>query len=588
MAARLTAYVVVGIVAATLIAGLIVGAQRDDSDGPVDLIVRNAKVYTAGTRGTMAEAVAIRGNQILRVGSDRDVSRLARPQTTVIDAQGAAVLPGFNDSHVHFITGGLELDRIDLSDATSLDDVQQRLRVWADANPDAAWVLGRGWFSHSFPGNQPTRQQLDAVIKGRPAQILSHDGRTSWVNTRALRLAGITRKTPDPPNGVIVKDPRTGEPTGVLKEAAVSLVSRRLPQPTWEERARALRAAIDEAHRNGVTSIQNATGSADEFELYADALRSGDLSLRVYSALSVDGVLDEPAITALDALAKRFPDDPLFKAGAVKIMLDGAIDTHSAAMLEPYVNTTAGARTDDSGNATEDTPRIAADDLNRMVRLLDAHGWQVLTHAVGDRAVRMSLDAYEHAARSNPPPKRGRRHRVEHLELTDSGDLLRFGALGVIASMQPFQGSPSPGELDEWARNLGVERRGRAWGYGSIAHAGGHLAFGSDWPLASMNPLLGLHTAVNRTTPDGLPEGGWYPDERITLKQAIDAYTSGAAWASFDEQRKGSLAAGMLADLVVLSDDIFDAPTSRLATTRVMFTIFDGKVVYQRDGTQTN
>ena len=295
MAARLTAYVVVGIVAATLIAGLIVGAQRDDSDGPVDLIVRNAKVYTAGTRGTMAEAVAIRGNQILRVGSDRDISRLARPQTTVIDAQGAAVLPGFNDYHVHFITGGLELDRIDLSDATTLDDVQERLLAWAEANPDAPWVLGRGWFSHSFPGNQPTRQQLDAVIKRRPAQILSHDGRTSWVNTRALQLAGITRKTADPPHGVIVKDPRTGEPTGVLTEAAVSLVSQTLPQPTREERVQALRAAIAEAHRNGVTSIQNAGGSTDEFELYADALRSGDLSLRVYSALSVDGVMHGPA-----------------------------------------------------------------------------------------------------------------------------------------------------------------------------------------------------------------------------------------------------------------------------------------------------
>jgi predicted amidohydrolase YtcJ len=577
MAARLTAYVVVGIVAATLIAGLIVGAQRGDLDGPVDIIVHNAKVYTAGDSGTMAEAVAIRGNQILHVGSEREVTRLRRPQTLMIDARGAAVLPGFNDAHLHLLTGGLNLERIDLAGADTIDEIQSRIETWAAGHPDAPWVLGRGWHYQPFAAGLPTRQQLDAVVADRPAQIVSHDGHTSWVNTRALGLARITKKTPNPPGGVIVKDPRTGEPTGVLKEAAMALVGDHVPKTTRSDRAAALRSAIGEAQRNGITSVQNAGGEADDFELYAEARRDGDLGVRVYAALTAPEQLTEAAIAELAAVAKRYPDDPLFKAGAIKIMLDGVIEARTAAMLAPYANDT------ESG-----TPTIDPDSFNRMVRLLDAGGWQVLTHAVGDRAVNMALTAYEHAVRSNPLPERGRRHRIEHVETIDAADIPRFGALGVVASMQPHLGTPSPSQIDVWFKNVGPERASRGWPYNRIAAAAGRLAFGSDWPGVPLNPLLGLHTAVTRTTPNGLPEGGWYPGERLALKTAVDAYTSGAAWASFDEQRKGSLAAGMLADLVVLSEDIFAAPASRLASTRVAVTIFDGRIVYRRDSAQTN
>jgi hypothetical protein len=279
----------------------------------------------------------------------------------------------------------------------------------------------------------------------------------------------------------------------------------------------------------------------------------------------------------LEAVARQYPDDPLFKAGAIRIALDGSIEAHTAALLRPYAN--------DPGAGT---PAIGPDDFNRMVRLLDARGWQILTHATGDRAVRMALDAYEHAVRSNPAPDRQRRHRVEHVEIVDPRDLPRFGALGVIASMQPLHGSPRPGEIDDWLRSVGPERGSLGWPYGSIAGAAGRVAFGSGWPRVPLNPLLTLHAAVTRTTPDHLPEGGWYPAERMALKAAIDAYTSGAAWASFDEQRKGTLEPGMLADLVVLSEDIFAAPSSRLASTRIAVTIFDGKIVYQRDGNPTN
>ena len=579
MAARLTTFVVVGIVAATLIAGLIVGAQRDDSDGPINLIIHNATVYTADAAGSTAEAIAVRGNQIVRVGSDRDVLRLRRRQTEVVDANHSAVVPGFNDAHVHLIGGGLALDKIDLLDATTVPDIEQRIRQWVADNPDRPWVLGRGWYYQPFPGGLPTRQMLDALVADRPAQLVSYDGHTSWVNTKALRLAGITKRTPDPKNGVIVKDPRTGEPTGVLKEAAMSLVGKLVPAPTRDDRARALRAAIREAQRNGITSVQVASGSVEDVELYAEAARAGELGVRLYAAISTNGARDEAFLSELEPVRQKYANDPLFKAGALKIMLDGVIESQTASMLDAYAN-----------HADAPPSNILPDDLNKFVRLADARGWQVMTHAIGDRAIREALNAYEHAARSNPAAERGRRHRIEHIETIDAADIPRFGALGVIASMQPYHGSPTPSQIDVWSRNIGEDRASRGWAYGSIAAVRGALAFGSDWPVVPMNPLLGIHTAVNRTSPEGEPRGGWYPAQKLSVKAAVNAYTAGSAWASFDEQRKGTLKEGMLADLVMLSSDIFSpkARPSDLARTHAVLTVFDGKVVYRRDRSGTH
>lgn len=576
MAARLTTYLVVAIVAATLIAGLIVGAQRDDTEGPVDKIILNGKIYTA-RGGTMAEAIAIRGNQILRVGSNREINRLRRPQTTVIDAEGAAVLPGFNDAHVHFIDGGLGLDRIDLADATTLDIVQARIRAWANANPDRPWVLGRGWHQGTFDGAMPTRQTLDAIVTDRPALLMSADGHAAWVNSKALRLGRIGKRTPDPANGTIVRDARSGEPTGVLLDAAISLAEKLVPPASREERARALRAAMAEAQRLGITSIQDTGATVDDVSLYDDFRRAGDLNLRVYAALDVPGALSDAQLDRLEGVRNRYPDDPLFKTGAVKLTIDGTIARQSAAMLEAYAT-----------RRLPGDPIIAPDDLNRMARILDARGWQLMSDAFGDRAVRMALNAYEHAVKSNPDPAHGRRHRVEHAEIVEAEDVPRFGTLAVIASVQPFNGSPDSGLTDSLVASLGQDRATRLWPLRSIASSRGKLAFGSDWPAVPLDPLLAIHTAVNRTTPDGLPDGGWNPAERIGLKAAIDAYTSDAAYASFDEQRKGSLRAGMLADLVVLSADIFSAPASELASTTVTLTIFDGKIVYKKNTKLTN
>jgi len=569
MASRLTTFIVVLIVAGTLIAGLIVGAQRDDESGPVDLIVTNGRVYV-GSASRFAEAVAIRGNKILRVGTNREIKRLRRAQTTVVDAHGASVLPGFNDSHVHLLGGGLALSNVNLLDATTLESIQEAVKAFAASHPDRPWVRGRGWYYDPFPGGLPTRQQLDAVVPDRPAYLVAYDGHTGWANTKALQAAGITRRTPSPAHGVIVKDPRTGEPTGVLKEAAQALMQKVLPQPTRADKLDALRGAIQEAQRLGITSVQNAGGSPDDLGLFEELRAAGELQVRVYAALSVTSDTTRDEMQAIDAARRKYQDDPLLKAGAVKLMADGVIESHTAAMLAPYAN-----------KPTTGAPYFSPGDLGRLVGTLDKNGWQILVHAIGDGAVRMSLDAIEQAARTNPAPPRGRRHRLEHVETVDPADIQRFGRLGVIASQQPFHGTPSPNQISVWTANIGDVRASRGWAYHSIMAAGGRLAFGSDWPVVTIDPRAGIDTAVTRMTADGEPDGGWYPTERIPLTAALDAYTSGAAWASFDEQRKGTLARDLLADVVVLSSDIFQ-PDARVIDAFVDTTIFDGKIVYTR------
>ena len=572
MAARLTAYAVAFIVGVTFIAGLIVGAQRED-DGAVDLIVINGKVYAADGTSELAEAVAVRGNKVIRVGSNREIQRLERAQTVVIDAKGGAVMPGFNDTHAHLVSGGLALDQISLSDATTIDEIRDTIRVWSEAHPEREWITGRGWYYQPFNGAMPTRQMLDALVPDRPAYLIAYDGHTGWANTRALKLAGITRRTKSPADGVIVKDPRTGEPTGALKESAMALMSAVAPKPTEEDRLAAMRAAIDEAHRYGITSVQDAGGPASDLELFDRLRKRKELTLRIYQALRADASLTEAGLETLEQARTRFADDPLLKTGAVKLVADGVIESHTAAMLEPYANRPA----------IKGEARFTPEQLNKVVAMLDQRGWQVMTHAIGDAAVRMTLDAYQAAAKSNPALERGRRHRIEHIETIDPADIPRFGKLGVIAAMQPVHGTPSPTPGDVWSVNIGAERAGRGWLWNSVARSGGRLAFGSDWPVMTLDPLKGLHVAVTRTTQDGLPAGGWIPAERLPIRKAIDAYTRDAAWASFDELRKGMLARDMLADIVVLTDDIFSGPASRLTTTEVAVTIADGKVVYRRD-----
>jgi predicted amidohydrolase YtcJ len=568
MASRLTTLIVVSIVAATLIAGIIARAQRDD-EGPVDLIVYNAKVYT-GDGSTFREAVAVRGNTIFRVGSNREIKRMIRPQTVVLDAHGGAVVPGFNDSHVHFAGGSLALSEINLLDAPTTEEVSAKIQAYAEAHKDAAWITGRGWYYTAFAGGLPTRQLLDQLVPDRPAYLTAYDGHSGWANSAALKLAGITRTTPNPKNGIIVKD-AAGEPTGVFKESAVGLVRAFVPKPTRAARLQAIRAGMREAHRLGVTSVQNASGSAEEIDLWGELRRNNELKLRMYHALSAGPEFNEAEADQFEQTRRAYGDDALLKTGAVKLVVDGVIESHTAAMLEPYSN-----------RPTKGLPNFTTEELNRVVGLLDKRGWQIMIHAIGDGGIRMSLDAYEAAAKANPAPARGRRHRIEHIESIDLADVPRFGKLGVIAAFQPFHANPDPSMGTVWSENIGPERASHGWLWQSVAKAGGRLTFGSDWPVVSMDPRVGLQVAVNRLSPKGEPAGGWLPEQKLPLTAAIDGYTSGAAYASFDEQRKGTLAKGMLADLVILSTDIFATPAERLLDAKVEVTIFDGKVVYNR------
>jgi hypothetical protein len=567
---RLAAIIVSLIVVVSVAAGLIVGAQRDDRSGPVDLIVYNGAVFT-GTDQPAAEALAVRGIEILRVGTNRDIKRLAGRATQVIDAHGGAVVPGFIDAHLHFVSGGLNMERVNLLDAETLPAIEEKIRAFANGNPDRAWVVGRGWYYTPFPGGLPTRQQLDALVPDRPAYMTCYDGHTAWANSRALALAGITATTPDPPGGVIVKDSRTGDPTGVLKEAAKELMAKVLPQPTRDDRLRAIRKAVSEANRLGVTSVHEAGTNAGDLELFDEVQKVGGLKVRVYAALDVTGKMTEADADAFGALRARYATHPRIKVGAIKIYEDGVIEAHTAALLAPYSN-----------RATEGPADYTPEELQRIVSMMDARGWQVMTHAIGDRAVRMTLDAYEKAAAVNPAQPLGRRHRIEHAETIDPADVARFGRLNAIVSYMPFHANPSPAQMGVWRENLGPERAARGWIVRTLQKARAPLVFGSDWPVVSFDPRLEINMAVTRRTPEGLPVEGWLPDEAVSLESAIEAMTSAGAYASFDERKKGRLVPGMLADIVILSKNVFAQPPARFLDAVVDATIFDGKLVYTR------
>jgi predicted amidohydrolase YtcJ len=398
-----------------------------------------------------------------------------------------------------------------------------------------------------------------------------YDGHTGWANTAALKLAGITAKTPDPTDGVVVKDPKTGEPTGILKEAAQGLMSKVLPAVTREDRIRAIRRASEEASRLGITSVHEAGTGEAALEMFEEVRQAGALGVRVYAALSVKDDMTEADADTFDALRRKYATNPQIKVGAVKVMADGVIEAHTAAMLAPYANNPS------SGHANY-TPQ----ELQRLVAMMDRRGWQVMTHAIGDGAVRMTLDAYEAAAHANQAPAAGRRHRVEHAETIDPADFKRFKQQNTIVSYMPFHANPTPAQLTVWTANIGPERSSRGWISRTLQQAGARQVFGSDWPVVSLDPRLEVNMAVTRRTPDGQPRDGWLPDQAITLESAVENMTAAGAYASFEEARKGRLAPGMLADIVVLSKDVFAQPPERFLDAAVTTTILGGKILFTK------
>jgi predicted amidohydrolase YtcJ len=539
---------------------------------PADTILINGRVYTENATQSWAQAVAIRGEKIIAVGGDADILKLGGPATKVVDASGKLILPGFVDCHIHFLEGSISLGQANLQGAKNPGDIQRILREYAEKHRDAGWILGGGWNYAMFgEENLPDKKYLDELFPDRPVFLVGYDGHTSWANSKALALAGVTKDTPNPANGSIVRDPKSGEATGALKESAGSLVGSLVPKHTRAEKLAALRAGMHWANENGLTRVHSAGGDFEEFDLYDELRRRGDLTLRMYIAYFLNPPELRPEdLVAIEEARKKYTGEWL-SAGVVKMMIDGVVESHTAAMLVPY--------TDDP--STKGKLFWDPDKYRAAVAELDKRGLQLFTHAIGDYAVRTALNAYENAENVNRT--QDRRPRIEHIETVTAPDIPRFGKLGVIASMQPLHAYPDEDTLRVWAGNNGADRASRAWVWNSIAKAGGHLAFGSDWNVVTLNPWEGLQMAVTRQTTEGTPDGGWLPRERITLAQAVEAYTLGAAYAGRREKTEGSIEPGKLADLIIVSQNIFEIDPHEIAKTKVIETIIGGKVVYHAE-----
>ena len=545
---------------------------QDEKLHPADTVLIHGKVYTENATQRWAQAVAIRGEKIVAVGDDAEIEKLRGPVTNVIDAGGKLVLPGFVDCHIHFMEGSISLGQANLEGAKNPADIQRILREYAKKHPGDGWILGGGWNYAMFgEENLPHKEYLDELFPNRPAFLIGYDGHTSWANSKALALAGIDKDTPNPANGAIVRDPKTGEATGALKESAGGLVGKLVPKLARAEKLAALRAGIHWANENGLTRVHSAGGDFEEFDLYDELRRHGDLTLRMYIAYFLNPPELRPKdLAAIEDARKKYTGDWL-SGGVVKMMIDGVVESHTAAMLEPY--------SDDP--STKGKLFWDPDKYKAAVAELDKRGLQLFTHAIGDYAVRTALDAYENAQTVNHT--QDRRPRIEHIETIAAADIPRFGKLGVSASMQPLHAYPDEDTLRVWAGNNGPDRASRAWVWNSISKAGGHLAFGSDWNVVTLNPWEGLQMAVTRQTTEGKPDGGWLPQERVTLPQAAEAYTLGAAYAGRREKTEGSIEPGKLADLIIVSQSIFEIDPHTIAKTKVVKTIVGGRVVYQAD-----
>ena len=494
------------------------------------------------------------------------------------------LLPGFQDAHIHASAGGLERIRCDLSGVHSLEAYLDLVRLYAELRPDEPWILGGGWAIDVFPAGIPTRAMLDAVVADRPVFLSNRDHHAAWVNSKALELAGVTARTPDPTDGRIERDEHGG-PVGTLQEGAATLVGRVVPRPTLDEQRRGILEAQRYLFSLGVTAWQEAIVGdyvviPDSYDGFVSLSEAGELTAWVVGALWFERGRGEEQVDGLLARRER-ANDGRFRATTVKIMQDGIVENFTAAMLAPYL--------DGNGHATENTgvSYFPPEVLSRSVTRLDAEGFQVHFHAIGDRAVREALDAIEAARTSNGASDN--RHHISHLQIVHPDDLTRFGALGVVANAQPLWACNDPQMLELTVPFLEQERLGWIYPFGSLVRSGAKLAFGSDWPVSSPDTMAQVHVAVNRKMPPGYlygePDEGekpLLPEERIDLPTAIAAFTNGSAHVNHLDDITGSIEVGKRADLVVLSDDPFARPMEAIGETRVDLTIVDGAVIYER------
>jgi len=528
-----------------------------------DLAIVNARIWTGSKSQPIAEALASRGERIVAVGSNNDVTKLIDSKTLVIDLRGKLAVPGFIDSHTHFIEAGFHLLSVDLRDAPTPEEFARRIGNHAAKLPAGRWITGGDWDHERWTGAAlPTKEMIDCFTPENPVFVSRLDGHMGLANSTALRLAGITKESADPPGGTIVRDPTSGEPTGILKDDAQSLVHRVIAEPSEAERDEALKASLAEAASVGVTSIQDITPWKD-YAAYKRFRDAGRLTVRVCARTPMSQWERQA-----DTVAREGAGDDWLRLGGLKAFMDGSLGSTTALFFEPFEDAphTSGLMIADN---------IPEGKLKQNISDADKAGLQCSVHAIGDRANNIALNYLEEVAKENGP--RDRRFRIEHAQHLIPGDVSRFGKLGVIASMQPYHA------IDDgrWAeRRLGPVRIKSSYVFRSLLDSGATLAFGSDWYVAPLSPILGIHAAVTRLTTDSQNPQTWLPEQRITVEEAVRAYTTSAAYAEFGEKTKGSLEVGKLADVVAMSQDIFRINPTEIQQTKVICTIVGGKVVY--------
>jgi predicted amidohydrolase YtcJ len=536
------------------------------------MVLRGGRVFLADSANTVVQAVAVRDGRVVAAGTDAEMAPLVGTRTQLVELAGRLVTPGFNDAHIHFASGGAALLAVNLIGTTSLAEIERRLAAGVAAAQPGEWVVGRGWDHTRLPREEvgpdgwPRRELLDRVAPGNPVFLARVDGHVAWLNRRALEAAGIGPRTRAPQGGEIVRDPRTGEATGILKESAIGLVEGRIPDPTPAQVRRGIRAALDMAARTGVTSVQTSASAAD-VRAYREMVDRDSLTVRVYAwhPLSRERIRDfrELGITAGSG-------SDWLRTGMLKGYTDGTLGSRTAYMLEPFAD----------DHATHGLAQYTNAQLDSLVTAADAAGLQVILHAIGDAANRQALDAFERAARANGTS--GRRHRVEHAQILDRADIPRFARLGVIASMQPTHATSDM----RWAETrIGRERAAEgAYVWRSLLDAGATVVFGTDFAVEPMAPVEGIYSAVTRQSREepGTPPGGWLPEQRLTREEAIRLYTAASAYGEWQEARKGTLRPGMLADLVVWDRDLLTVPEAEILKAVPDLTVVGGRVVFRK------
>ena len=527
-----------------------------------DLVITNANIHTMDTNRTIASSIAILNGRIVAIGSDAETKALVGTTTRVINAGGKLVTPGFNDAHVHFMETGAQLSSVDLRSARTPEEFVRRIRDFAAKQPKGRWILGGQWDHENWtPNNLPTAAMIDVATPDNPVFINRLDGHMALANSLAMKLAGVSKDTKDRDGGLIVRDP-AGNPAGVFKDAAMYFIEKAIPEPSFEQKLEAAHAATDYAASLGVTSVQDMSAGTD-MGVYQELMRQGKLKTRVYGCSPL-------------ADYKRWVDtgihyafgSSMLRVGCLKGFADGSLGSTTAWFFDPYL--------DDP--KTSGLPRLPVSDGSMKQNIVDADkaGLQVYIHAIGDRANATILDFYENAAKVNGP--RDRRFRIEHAQHLRQKDIKRFGGLKVVASMQPLH------IIDDgrWAwKRLDEKRLKGTYAFRTLLDSGAVLALGSDSPVASMNALWGVYAAVTRRTLDDKNPGGWIPEQKITVDEAVRGFTYGSAYAEFQDQWKGTLEVGKLADLIIISDDIFKIDPTKIGGAKVLTTVIDGKVVFE-------